>query len=142
MKLRDRRRWEQPELNIISLVDVVLMLLVFFMMTTHFIQNASLTVNLPSASVPAYTKPDGIEIAVDAEGRYYVNQRAVGGANGDSLRAALLTVAGDRRDLPIILRADARSTHQSVVTVMDVAGALGFSQLQILTEQGHSEASP
>lgn len=142
MKLRDRRRWEQPELNIISLVDVVLMLLVFFMMTTHFIQNASLTVNLPSASEPAYTKPDGIEVAVDAEGRYYVNQKAVTGTDPASLRAALLLAAGDRRDLPIILRADARSTHQSVVTVMDVAGALGFSQLQILTEQGHTEASP
>jgi biopolymer transport protein ExbD len=142
VRLRDRQRWQQPELNIISLVDVVLMLLVFFMMTTHFIQNASLNVNLPSASEPAYTKPDGIEVAVDAEGRYYVNQKAVAGTGPESLREALLVAAGDRRDLPIVLRADARSTHQSVVTVMDVAGALGFAQLQILTEQSHTESAP
>ncbi|HSC47488.1 MAG TPA: biopolymer transporter ExbD [Gammaproteobacteria bacterium] len=140
MKLRERHRWEDPELNIISFVDVVLMLLVFFMMTTHFIQNTSLTVDLPSAGAPpSYNKPDGIEVAVDAEGHYFINEKAVPGMGVESLREALLAAAGERRDLPIILRADARSTHQSVVTVMDVAGALGFTQLQILTAQAHAD---
>ena len=140
MKLRERNRWEDPELNIISLVDVVLMLLVFFMMTTHFIQNTSLTVDLPTAGEPpSYSKVDGIEVTVDADGHYYVNQKAVAEAGSAALREALLAAAGERRDLPIILRADARSTHQSVVTVMDVAGALGFTQLQILTAQSRPE---
>jgi biopolymer transport protein ExbD len=133
MKLRSRQ-WEEPELNIINFVDVMLMLLVFFMMTTHFIQSTSLAVELPTASVgPAPVRLTGIEVTVDAQGRYYVNQKPVPGTSPDAVRAAILSVAGQRRDLPIILRADARSTHQSVVTVMDVAGELGFTHLQILT---------
>lgn len=136
MKLRERSRWEDPELNLISLVDVVLMLLVFFIMTTHFVENTSLAVELPNAGAPpAYSKIDGIEVTVDAEGHYYVNQKPVADTSAATLRDALLAVAGERRDQPIVLRADARSTHQSVVTVMDVAGALGFAQLQILTTQ-------
>ncbi|HEY4128713.1 MAG TPA: biopolymer transporter ExbD [Gammaproteobacteria bacterium] len=136
MRLRERQRWEDPELNLISLVDVVLMLLVFFMMTTHFIQSTSVNIQLPSAGAPpVYTRSDGIEITVDAEGRYFIDQKPVAGSDPTSLRDALLAAAGGKRDQPIILRADARSTHQSVVTVMDVAGALGFSQLQILTTE-------
>lgn len=135
MKLR-RRRWDDPELNIINFVDVMLMLLVFFMMSTHFIQNTSLTVKLPTASVaPSPTELIGITVTIDSQGRYYVNQKAVTGTGDAAIRAAILAVAGTRRNVPIILRADARSSHQSVVTVMDVAGALGFTQLQILTVQ-------
>jgi len=133
MKLRSRQ-WEEPELNIINFVDVMLMLLVFFMMTTHFIQNTSLTVELPTASVGPSPQPlAGVEVTIDAQGHYYINQKAVSGTSPDAVRAAILAVAGERRDLPIILRADARSSNQSVVTVMDVAGDLGFTQLQILT---------
>ncbi|HEX2666738.1 MAG TPA: biopolymer transporter ExbD [Gammaproteobacteria bacterium] len=140
MRLRERQRWEDPELNLISLVDVVLMMLVFFMMTTHFIQSTSVNVELPSAGVPpVYTEAQGIEITVDAEGRYFVDQKPVPGSGAASLREALLAAAGDKRDQPIILRADARATHQSVVTVMDVAGALGFAQLQILTTETRPE---
>ena len=136
MKLRDRAKWEDPELNLISLVDVVLMLLVFFVMTTHFVESPGLAVELPSAGAPpTYTKPDGIEVTVDAEGHYYVNQKPVADTAPATLREAIMAAAGERRDVPIVLRADARSTHQSVVTVMDVAGALGFAQLQILTTQ-------
>jgi len=139
VKLRERQRWEDPELNLISLVDVVLMMLVFFMMTTHFIQSTSVNVELPSAGAPpVYTRSDGIEVTVDAEGHYFVDQKALAGTDAASLREALLAAAGDKRDQPIILRADARSTHQSVVTVMDVAGALGFAQLQILTTESHA----
>lgn len=139
MKLR-ARKWEEPELNIINFVDVMLMLLVFFMMTTHFIQNTSLSVELPTASVaPASTELKGIEVTIDAQGHYYVNQQAVAGTSPEVVRAALLAAAGARRDVPIILRADARSSHQSVVTVMNVAGELGFSQLQILTTQPPAE---
>ena len=136
MRLREGKHWEDPELNLISLVDVVLMMLVFFMMTTHFIQSTSVNVQLPSAGAPpVYTRSDGIEVTVDAEGRYFVDQKPVPGSDPMSLREALLAAAGDKRDQPIILRADARATHQSVVTVMDVAGSLGFAQLQILTTE-------
>lgn len=110
------------------------MLLVFFMMTTHFIQNTSLSVELPTASAnPSPTPLAGIEITIDAQDRYYVNQKPVPGTSPEEIRQAILSVAGEHRDLPIILRADARATNQAVVTVMDVAGQLGFTQLQILT---------
>ena len=139
MKLRSRN-WEEPELNIINFVDVMLMLLVFFMMTTHFIRNTSLTVELPTASAaPAPTQLKGLEVTIDAQGHYYVNQQAVAGTNPEAVRAALLAASGGRRNLPIILRADARSTQQSVVTVMSVAGELGFTQLQIMTTQPPAE---
>ncbi|HET7921598.1 MAG TPA: biopolymer transporter ExbD [Gammaproteobacteria bacterium] len=135
MKLRSGN-WEDPEFNLISLVDVVLMLLVFFMMSTQFIQNTSLQVQLPTASVgPAPQRITGIDVTVDEQGRYFVNQKPVAGTSPDAIRGALLAAAGERRDIPIVLRADARSTHQAVVTVMDVAGALGFTQLQILTSK-------
>ena len=134
MRLREGKHWEDPELNLISLVDVVLMMLVFFMMTTHFIQSTSVNVQLPTAGAPpVYNQVDGIEITVDSEGRYFVNQRPVTGSDPANLRDALAAAAGDKRNQPIVLRADARATHQSVVTVMDVAGAMGFAQLQILT---------
>lgn len=139
MKLRSRQG-EDPELNLISLVDVVLMLLVFFMMSTHFIQNTSLHVQLPTASVgPSSQRITGIDVTVDEAGHYYVNQKPVPGTSPDAVRDALLAAAGERRDIPIVLRADARSTHQSVVTVMDVAGALGFTQLQILTSEPRAD---
>jgi len=125
---------EEPELNIINFVDVMLMLLVFFMMTTHFIQNTSLTVELPTASVsPSPNRLTGIEVTIDSQDHYYINQKAVSGTSPAAVRSAILAVAGERRDLPIILRADARSTQQAVVTVMDVAGSLGFTQINILT---------
>jgi biopolymer transport protein ExbD len=134
------RQDEDPELNLISLVDVVLMLLVFFMMSTHFIQNTSLHVQLPTASVgPSKERITGIDVTVDEAGHYFVNQKPVAGTSPDAVREALLAAAGERRDIPIILRADARSTNQSVVTVMDVAGALGFTQLQILTTKPPTE---
>lgn len=139
MNLR-RRQWEDPELNLISLVDVVLMLLVFFMMTTHFIQSAGLKIDLPTASAsPSNSALTGIEVTIDAQGHYYINQKAVVGTGPKAVRAAILAEAGSRRNLPIILRADARSSNQSVVTVMDVAGQLGFTQLQILTIKPSAE---
>ncbi|HEX5339335.1 MAG TPA: biopolymer transporter ExbD [Gammaproteobacteria bacterium] len=139
MKLHSRP-WEDPELNLISLVDVVLMLLVFFMMSTQFIQNTSLHVQLPTASArPSPQRITGIDVTVDEQGHYFVNQKPVPGTSPNAVRDALLAAAGERRDIPIVLRADARSTHQAVVTVMDVAGALGFTQLQILTSKPPTE---
>src|SRR5690348_10372048 len=74
------------------------MLLVFFVMTTHFVENPGLAVELPSAGAPpSYTKPDGIEVTVDAEGHYYVNQKPVADTTPATLREALMAAAGERR---------------------------------------------
>jgi biopolymer transport protein ExbD len=133
VNLRPRHR-EDPEINLISLIDVLLVLLIFFMVSTTFQQEGRVRVQLPQASqIP---QPRGahepIVITVTAEGGYRVNERALINASPDTLRAALLKEAGSERG-PLTIRADAHTTHQSVVTAMDVAGKLGFSQLNIAT---------
>ncbi len=133
MNLRPRHR-EDPEINLISLIDVLLVLLIFFMVSTTFQQEGRIKVQLPQATqIP---QPRGshepVVITVTAEGGYRVNDRSLINASPDTLRAALLKEAGTDRG-PLTIRADARSTHQAVVTAMDVAGRLGFAQLNIAT---------
>jgi len=140
VNLRPRHR-EDPEINLISLIDVLLVLLIFFMVSTTFQQEARVKVQLPQASdVPLpRTAREPLVITVTAEGAYRVNERALINASPETLRAALLKEAGSDRG-PITIRADARTTHQAVVTAMDVAGRLGFSQLNIATV--HQDATP
>ena len=133
MKLRPRQH-EDPEINLISLIDVLLVLLIFFMVSTTFQQEGRVKVQLPQASqipLPRGTS-EPLVITVTAEGGYRVNERALINASPETLRSALVKVAGTERG-PVTIRADARSTHQAVVTAMDVAGKLGFAQLNIAT---------
>jgi len=140
VNLRPRHR-EDPEINLISLIDVLLVLLVFFMVSTTFQQEGRVKVQLPQASEIPLPRgsSEPLIITVTAEGGYRVNERTLINASADTLRAALLKEAGTSRG-PITIRADARSTHQAVVTAMDVAGRLGFAQLNIATI--HPESSP
>ncbi len=140
MNLKPRLR-EDPEINLISLIDVLLVLLIFFMVSTTFQQEGRVQVQLPQASqIPKAGGPhEAVTITITAEGGYRVNERPLSNANPDTLRAALLKEAGTSRG-PLTIRADARTTHQAVVTAMDVAGKLGFSQLNIATM--HEVATP
>jgi biopolymer transport protein ExbD len=139
------RSHEEPELNLISLVDVVLLLLIFFMVSTTFVDEARIELQLPQASAKpaAEQRKDPIEVAVTASGEYRVNGQALINTSPATLSAAVAKVAGDARDIPITLRADARATHQSVVTAMDVLGRLRFRAISIATvnEQQDSDAS-
>lgn len=133
MKLR-AKRVEEIELNLISLVDVVLLLVIFFMLTTTFVQDSRLRIALPeasSANAPHAVNP--IVVSISAQGSYRVNDRALVNNERATLSAALRQVAGDSRRGTVTLRADARSSHQSVVTAMDVAARLGFTQVDIAT---------
>jgi biopolymer transport protein ExbD len=140
VNLRPRHR-EDPEINLISLIDVLLVLLIFFMVSTTFQQEGRVKVQLPQASqIPqASGGHEPLVITVTADGSYRVNERALINASPDTLRAALLKEAGSERG-PITIRADGRSTHQAVVTAMDVAGKLGFAQLNIATV--HESGAP
>ncbi len=134
MILRRRLR-NEPEVNLTSLIDVVLLLLVFFMVSTSFVRQAQLKVRLPAASSevePAQMMPL-LEIIITAEGDFWVNDRQLINNDPKTLRIALADVAGKDRDLPVTIRADARSTHQDVITAMDVVARLGFSQVNIAT---------
>ncbi len=136
-----RRNHEEPELNLISLVDVVLLLLIFFMVSTTFVDESRIKLQLPQASAKpaAEQQKDPIEVAVTASGEYRVNGQTLINTSPSTLSAAVSKLAGDSREIPITLRADARATHQSVVTAMDVLGRLGFRSINIATvneEQG------
>jgi biopolymer transport protein ExbD len=138
-----RRNHEEPELNLTSLIDVVLLLLIFFMVSTTFIDESRIELQLPQASAKPVTEPrkDPIEVAVTASGEYRVNGQPLINTSPATLSAAVAKLAGESRDIPITLRADARATHQSVVTAMDVLGRLGFRAISIATvneEQGGS----
>lgn len=128
------RRAEEPDLNMTSLIDVVLLLLIFFMLSTRFIDEGRLQLRLPEAGVePEAVQRDAVEIEVTAQGGYRVNGRALINSSPETLAAAIGKAAGNNRAIPVTIRADARATHQSVVTAMDVAGQAGYRQINIAT---------
>lgn len=139
MNLRPKDH-EEPEMNLTSLIDVVLLLLIFFMVSTTFVDESRIKLQLPQASTEpaAEQKKDPIEVAVTASGEYRVNGQTLINTSPATLSAAVSKLAGERRDLPVTIRADARSTHQSVVTAMDVLGRLGFKAISIATVNDQS----
>lgn len=133
MNMRPRRR-EDPEVNLTPLIDVVFLLLIFFMVSTTFTRETELKVQLPEAGGEAVEQPaDAVEVVVSADGRYFVNERAVVNSELATLRRAIEKAAGGRRDVPLVIRADARAEHQAVVRAMDAAGRAGFERLSIAT---------
>lgn len=134
MKLQSRSR-EEPEINVISLVDVLLVLVLFFMVSTSFLRETEISLNLPEAVVEgqAAAADDKLEIVITKAGTYLVNGRELVNTERRTLRAAIERLAGEKRELPVFIRADAAATHQAVVTAMDVAGQLGFVRLNIAT---------
>lgn len=133
MNLRTRPR-EQPEVNLTSLIDVVLLLLVFFMVSTSFLKATEIRLQLPQADARPRVEPAAeIEIVVSAAGDYFVDGKELVNRRPETLQRALEQVGGGNRDLPITIRADGRASHQSVVTAMDIVGRLGFSRIVIAT---------
>ncbi len=132
MNLRPRRR-EDPELNLVPMIDVVLVLLIFFMIATSLRRESALELRLPEASgLPTPSDVVQLEVSIDAEGRYSVNGEILQPVDAATLKARLITLAGGRA-LPLTVRADGRTPHQAVVMVLDVAGQLGLQQLTIST---------
>lgn len=129
------RKPEDPELNMTSLIDVVLLMVIFFMVSSTFVEEGRVKVLLPEASpVPVRSETEGqLVVTVTRSGEYLVNDRTLINNSADTLRSAVLKVAGERRDRPVTIRADATTTHQSVVTAMDVLGKLGFGEINIAT---------
>jgi len=137
-----RKQREEVDLNLTSLIDVVLLLLIFFMMSTKFIDESRLQVRLPAAGVQPdeSSVKETVEIEVTAEGSYRVGGRDLVNNSPDTLATALARASNGNRAQPITIRADARAVHQSVVTAMDVAGRLGYRQINIATVHDGSES--
>jgi len=133
LNLRPQVR-EEIDLNLTPLIDVVFLLLIFFMVSTTFEKTAKLKVDLPEASAQAVHQSDKkIVIGIDAKGRYYINDRQLVNTQLKTLKLALTKVSGDNKEMPIVLRADAKTPHQSVVRAMDAASQLGLTRLSIST---------
>lgn len=131
-----RQPVEPAEINLTPLIDVVFLLLIFFMVSTTFTQERQLTLELPEATAQAATDvPEQVEIEINAEGDYAVNMQQLVNRNADTLRKALADVSKGDTKLPLIISADAKTPHQAVVTAMDVAGQMGFTHLRITTRQ-------
>lgn len=134
MNLQPANDQDEPDVNLTSLIDVVLLLLVFFMISTSFVKESDLRVELPKADQPVATQQQKpLEIVITQDGNYSVAGKPLVNTRPATLRSALAKVAGDKRDMPLTIRADARTTHQSVVTVLDVAGRMGFDNVNIVT---------
>lgn len=134
MKLSLRPR-TQPEVNLTSLIDVVLLLLVFFMVSTSFVKQSQITIRLPEAESSAVVEeiPEQIDILITSTGTFLVNGRELINNRAETIRNALQKTSGNNNTLPLTISADANAKHQDVVTAMDVAGRLGFKQISIAT---------
>lgn len=142
MRMGSRKGKEDPEINLIPLIDVSLLLVIFFMLSSTFINEGRLKIELPQASlVPTgKQKSDPIIVAVTQAGTYRVNDRELVNASRDTLRAAIAEVAGTERSQHVTVRGDARASHQSVVTALDVLGKLGFTRISIATAEDSKPA--
>src|SRR5688572_22916197 len=135
MNLKPRRVEDAVDITLVSFIDVVLVLVVFFMLSSQFSTEGRVKVRLPQASgAPAADqKAEPIVVAVTQAGSYSVNGQDLINSSPETLRSALVKVAGQDRTSRITLRADGRATHQSVITAMDVLGRLGFAEINVAT---------
>ncbi|MCP4408243.1 MAG: biopolymer transporter ExbD [Gammaproteobacteria bacterium] len=125
---------EGVEVNLTPLIDVVFLLLIFFMVTTTFSRESTLKINLPEATEQSQPQEDiPLELMVDAAGAFYINGRAVVNSRPQTLVAALSKAAAEHNDPLLTIRADARTPHQSVITAMDSAARIGLSRISIAT---------
>lgn len=134
MRIRDFRADDEPEINLIPLIDVVLCLIIFFVITTTFDARSVLKLQLPKAEGEASeAAAKSLSVLVNADGRYFVQDREALRTDVESLKRTIAEVAGDDRSRPVLLRADARTPHQAVVTALDALGQLGFRRISIAT---------
>lgn len=143
MNLRPHRP-EAPEINLTPLIDVVFLLLIFFMVTTSFRDEGRLRLQLPEANAEAVPSEELelVEVMVDRAGRFYVNAQLVTATDLETLKQALIGVVGPERELPVLIKADAKAQHQAVMRVLDAAGQLGLSQIAFAASQTPVASSP
>lgn len=140
MKFQRRKRIE-PGIDITPFVDVVFLLVIFFMVSTTFTKESRLTIQLPTADVaPSEAPEQSIEISVDRDGGYAINGIALINRQGDTLVRGLRELAAGNTDTPLTISADGKASHQAVITAMDAAGKAGFVHLNITTQQPEPEA--
>lgn len=142
MNLRPYRR-PHPDINLTPLIDVVFLLLIFFMVSTTFKDEARLRVQLPQVQgeeVPAQ-EPEQIRLVIDQMGNFFVDDRGVVDRDSLSLVRALNGALGERKDLTVLIQADAQTPHQAVMTAMDAAAEVGLRRIAFAGTRGGADAS-
>jgi len=125
---------DEPDVNLTPLIDVVFLLLIFFMVSTTFEQQSRIQIELPEASAePLEQKAESIEIIIDVQGRYYIGDRQVVNSELKTLKAAIGKAVEGREALTVIIRADANTPHQAVITALDATSQLGLTQVSLAT---------
>ena len=135
MNFRSERR-DEVNLDITPLIDVVFLLLIFFMVSTTFEHNSEINITLPSSSKEVTeAKPDAVNIGLDSQGNVYINDKALVNAQLETIKTALSAALVGLNEPPIIISADSNATHQSVVRVMDAARQLGLIKITFATQE-------
>lgn len=125
---------DEPEVNLTPLIDVVFLLLIFFMVSTTFEQQSRIQIELPEATpTPAETEDESLEIVIDAQGRYFIGEQQVVNSELKTLKSAISKAVEGRESLTVIIRADASTPHQAVITALDAASQLGLTQISLAT---------
>ena len=139
MKFR-RQRADEVSVNMTPLIDVVFLLLIFFMVSTSFTKETHLTIDLPEASGEALAaQPGQIEILISESGGYTINSQQLVDERLGTLKSAIRQISAGDTSLPLVITADAQTPHQAVVRAMDAAGQMGFVHLSITTRQPREE---
>ncbi|MDV3469144.1 biopolymer transporter ExbD [Stenotrophomonas sp. C3(2023)] len=134
MRIRNDRAGDEPHIDLVPLIDVILVLIIFFVVTTTFDARSTLQVQLPQASAQQDNEPPrALSILINADGRYFVNEQEVLRGDIESVKQTIAAVAGADRTQSVLLRADARTPYQAVVTAQDALGQLGFRRIAIAT---------
>jgi biopolymer transport protein ExbD len=137
VRFRPRAFREEPEINFIPLIDVLLVILIFLMVTTTYSRYAELQINLPTADAERQLdRADQIDVAVDPKGRYRVNRKAITFTTPAAFSAELRRAAGSAKDPVIVITADAHAPHQSVINVMESARIAGYGKITFTTQAG------
>ena len=143
MRIRDRRAEDVPEINLVPLIDVILVLIIFFVITTTFDARSVLKLELPQASgTPNDAQSNSLSLLINADGRYFVDDREALRTDVESLKRTIVEVAGDDRERTVLLRADARTPWQAVVTAYDALGQLGFRRIANATAPEQAAGTP
>ena len=130
------RSTEDPEINLTSLIDVVFLLLIFFMVSTTFEHQSRIQIELPEATAqPNKPEDESLEILIDAQGRYFLGDQQVVNTELKTLKGAIRKAVGEREAMPVIIRADARTPHQAVVRALDATSQLGLVHISLATSR-------
>ena len=131
-----RQKKQEVTVNLTPLIDVVFLLLIFFMVSTSFTRETQIELELPRASVePLETKQESLEISIDKEGRYFVNGKGLVNESIDTLKRAIQPILDENKEISVIISADANTPYQSVVTAMDATSQLGITNLKMATQR-------